>query len=176
MYPFVRIAKNLAAFRNAPAIKIGETHVSHHMCWPWDIDIFLEMNNGRVLTLFDIGRITMFERMGFTEIMRKHKLAGTIAGSSVRYRRRVRAFHKFEMRSRIVGWDDRFVYAEQSMWRNGECTSHAMLRMAVTDRNGLVPIARLKDLIHGLPDLEMPQWIRNWAEADATRPWPPMQD
>ncbi len=176
MYPFVRISKELIKFRNAPRLKIGDTHASHHICWPWDIDIFLEMNNGRVLTLFDIGRITLFQRMGLPRVMRDHRLAGTIAGSSVRYRRRVRAFDRIEMRSRIVGWDDRFIYAEQSMWRGNECTSHALLRMAVTDRNGLVPTARLIDILGEIPVLSMPEWATNWAGADATRPWPPMQD
>jgi len=175
MYPVIRVFKDLIKFRNAPPIALGETHVSHHVCWPWDIDIFLEMNNGRTLTLFDIGRIVMFQRMGLDAVLRKNALGGTIAGSSVRYRRRVRAFDRIEMRSRVVGWDERFIYAEQSMWRTGECTSHALLRMAVTDRNGLVPTARLAALLDDLPELVLPDWARAWAEAEALRPWPPMQ-
>jgi acyl-CoA thioesterase FadM len=176
MYPVVRVAKELVKHRSAPPLRIGETHVSHHICWPWDIDIFLEMNNGRTLTLFDIGRIVMFQRLGLTDQMRKNRMAGTIAGSSVRYRRRVRAFDRIEMRSRIAGWDDRFTYAEQSMWRNGECTSHALLRMAVTDRNGIVPTARFAALLGDVPDLPLPAWIEAWSQAEALRPWPPMQD
>lgn len=175
MYPVVRVAKELVKHRKAPPLKLGETHVSHHICWPWDIDIFLEMNNGRTLTLFDIGRIVMFQRMGLTDTMRRHGLAGTIAGSSVRYRRRVRAFDRIEMRSRIVGWDDRFTYAEQSMWRQGECTSHALLRMAVTDRSGMVPTARLAEILDDVPDLPLPDWVRAWSDAEALRPWPPMR-
>jgi hypothetical protein len=38
-----------------------------------------------------------------------------VAGNSLRYRRRVRAFHRLEMRSRLLGWDARFLYVEQSM-------------------------------------------------------------
>lgn len=176
MYPFVRISKELIKHRGAPELAIGQTHVSQHICWPWDIDIFLEMNNGRVLTLFDIGRITLFQRMGMSAKMRTHRLGGTIAGSSVRYRRRVRAFDRIEMRSRVVGWDERFVYAEQSMWRKDDCTSHALLRMAVTDRTGMVPTSRLVEIFGDVPDLPLPAWAVNWAVADASRPWPPMQD
>ena len=175
MYPVVRVAKELFKYRNAPRLALGETHVSHHVCWPWDIDIFLEMNNGRTLTLFDIGRIVMFQRMGLNDTIRRHGLGGTIAGSSVRYRRRVRAFDRIEMRSRFIGWDDRFTYAEQSMWRDGECTSHALLRMAVTDRNGLVPTARLAEVFGEVPDLPLPDWVHAWSGAEARRPWPPMQ-
>lgn len=176
MYPVIRIAKELIRFRNAPPLRPGDVHETTLICWPFDIDIFLEMNNGRTLTLFDIGRITMFARMGFPKLMKAHRMAGTIAGSSVRYRRRVRAFQKITMKSRIVGWDARFTYAEQSMWRNGECTSHALLRMAVTDKGGIVPTDRLLQIIDAPPDLTLPDWAQRWAEADAHRPWPPMQD
>jgi acyl-CoA thioesterase FadM len=176
MYPVFRVVKELVTHRNAPPLRLGETHVSHHVCWPWDIDIFLEMNNGRTLTLFDLGRIVMFQRLGLTDLMRTHGMAGTIAGSSVRYRRRVRAFDRLEMRTRIVGWDDRFTYAEQSMWRKGECTSHALLRMAVTDRNGMVPTVRFAELLGEVPDMALPPWVEAWSRAEALRPWPPMQD
>jgi acyl-CoA thioesterase FadM len=176
MYPVFRVVKELVKHRSAPPLQLGETHVSHHVCWPWDIDIFLEMNNGRTLTLFDLGRIVMFQRLGLTDLMRTHGMAGTIAGSSVRYRRRVRAFDRLEMRTRIVGWDDRFTYAEQSMWRKGECTSHALLRMAVTDRNGMVPTVRFAELLGEVPDMALPPWVEAWSRAEALRPWPPMQD
>jgi hypothetical protein len=36
-----------------------------------------------------------------------------VAGASVRYRARIRPFQRFELRTRVVGWDDRFVYIEQ---------------------------------------------------------------
>ncbi|TNF11281.1 MAG: thioeseterase, partial [Rhodobacteraceae bacterium] len=41
MYPVVRMAKEIVKFRNAPALPITGTHVSHHICWPWDIDLWM---------------------------------------------------------------------------------------------------------------------------------------
>ena len=56
--------------------------------------------------------------------------------------------------------------------------SFGLLRTALTDKNGIVPPARvLKAMGHpDLPSLEMPDWIDAWRAADAQRPWPPMQD
>ena len=176
MYPLIRLTKEMLKYRNAPRLAVGETHVTHLICWPWDIDIFLEMNNGRALTLYDLGRVVLVQRMGMTEIMRRERWGGSIAGASVRYRRRVRAFDRIEMRSRIIGWDDRFTYAEQSMWRGNDCASHVLLRMATTDRNGIVPTARIEAAMGGgLVRPEMPNWARAWVLAEAHRPWPPMQ-
>lgn len=174
MYPFIRMIKELVIFRNAPPLGITDTHVSHHICWPWDLDFWVELNNGRTLTLYDLGRVPMGTRTGIIGALRDNKWGLTVAGSSVRYRRRVRMFQKFEMRSRCVGWDDKFIYMVQSMWRHGECTSQVLLRSAVTDANGIVAPARVLEALGRPTDSpELPEWVQNWIKADASRPWPP---
>ena len=138
MYPYLRLTSVFFANRSAPRLALGEVHRSQHLIWPWDIDMFLELNNGRTLTLFDLGRMALFIRSGFLTTARKHGWAGAVAGSSVRYRRRIRMFERIEMRSRMVGWDQRFVYSEQSLWKGETCCSHALLRLAVTGKDGIV--------------------------------------
>lgn len=175
MYPIFRMAKEFAVHRNAPALPLTGTHLSHHMCWPQDIDMWWELNNGRTMTLFDMGRLVLARRTGLIALCRREGWGMTVAGSSIRYRRRVRVFDRFEMRSRCSGWDARFLYLEQSMWRRGECTSHALLRMAVTDRAGIVGTDRvLAALGSGQTSPALPDWITAWVAADAQRPWPPM--
>lgn len=176
MYPFFRIAKELLRHRKSPPLELTETHHSSHICWPWDIDPWLELNNGRTLTLYDLGRIVLFRRLGVVDAMRKHLWAGTVAGASIRYRRRVRAFDRYELKSRIIGWDDRFLYAEQSMWRKGECTSHGLLRMAITAGSGIIPTEQVARALGFDPvSPPLPDWVEAWIEAEGRRPWPPMQ-
>ncbi|MEC3859747.1 acyl-CoA thioesterase [Mesobacterium sp. TK19101] len=178
MYPIVRMVKELIVSRKAPALPLEGEHVSHHICWPWDLDIWMELNNGRTLTLYDLGRIPLARRVGLIGALARNRWGLTMAGACVRYRRRIRAFERVTMRSRAVCWDDRFIYLEQSMWKkNGECASHILYRSAVTDRNGIVPPARvLADMGHDLTSPPMPDWITTWIAAEAQRPWPPMQD
>ncbi|MGX9355905.1 acyl-CoA thioesterase [Roseobacteraceae bacterium S113] len=178
MYPILRMTRELIAARSMPKLGIWDTHVSHHRVWLQDIDTFLELNNGRTLTLLDVGRIPMAARMGLIEVLRREKWALTMAGCSVRWRRRLRPFEAFEMRSRGLCYDEKFMYIEQSMWKkNGECANHVLYRSAVTDKNGIVAPVRVLDAM-GLEDKNkpMPEWVRAWIEADAGRPWPPMTD
>lgn len=174
MYPFIRMTKELLVHARAGSLPIDGVHVSRHICWPWDLDLWLELNNGRTLTLYDLNRIPLARRTGLVRALMENRWGLTMAGASVRYRRRVKVFDRFEIRGRLAGWDERFIYVEQAMWRKGECTSHILYRSAVTDPSGIVPTARVLEAMGlDLPPVRLPGWVRAWTEAEAQRPWPP---
>jgi acyl-CoA thioesterase FadM len=174
MYPYLRMYKELWKFRRAAPLPILGTHVSHHVCWPWDLDPWMELNNVRTLTLYDLGRIPLGVRTGLSRAVRANGWGLTVAGNSTRYRRRVTVFDRIEMRSRCIGWDARFFYMEQSMWRGEECTSQLLLRSAVTSTAGIVAPARAVEAL-GQPveSPPLPDWVAGWIAGDALRPWPP---
>jgi acyl-CoA thioesterase FadM len=177
MYPFIRMAKEIWKFRNAPRLGIFDVHVSTHRIWPWDLDPWRELNNGRTLTLFDLGRIPMSLRMGFDAVAKAKGWGITVAGNSTRYRKRVTVFQKLTQVSRVVGWDGRFGYIEQSFWRGDECTSNMLLRYAFTSKAGLVsPSDVIAALAPGAISPALPEWVQAWADADALRPWPPQRE
>lgn len=178
MYPFVRLIKDVFLASRQPALeRVGEEHVSHHICWPWDMDMFGEMNNGRMLTLYDLGRFSMAQRGGLIAALVREKWTLTIAGSIVRYRRRITWFERFTTRSRVLCWDDRFMYLEQSIWkRSGECASHVVYRTAaLKDGKMIAPSLIAQATGHPETSPDMPQWVQTWVEAESQRPWPPMQ-
>lgn len=178
MYPVIRMIWNGVKARRQPALGLLETHVSHHICMPWDIDLWRELNNGRTLTMYDLGRIPLAIRTGMIRHLAKHKWGLTIAGAVVRYRRRILMFEKFEMRSRAIGWDDKFFYMEQSIWKkNGECANHAIFRTAIISKKGMVRAPEVMQAFD--PEStspELPSWVQTWSNAEDQRPWPPMQD
>lgn len=174
MYPLLRFAGEVLKYRNKP-MAFDDTHVSTHRCWPWDLDPWMELNNGRTLTLYDLGRVPMFIRSGATDTLKKNGWGVTVAGVSVRYRRRITAFEKVTITSKLVGWDKRFHYTVQSIWKkDGDCANQVLLRSALVGSNGIVDPADLTEAM-GLDrqSPEMPAWIHNWIEAENTRPWPP---
>lgn len=178
MYPFIRLGAQILRYRRDPLPEITDTHVSHHMCWPWDLDIFGELNNGRALSIYDLGRIPYGVRVGLWDVLRCNRWALAVAGASVRYRRRIHAFERIRMTTRGAGWDDRFIYVEQAMWkRNGDCAGHVLIRSAITGRSGILPPDEvLAEMGYDGPRVEPPDWVTAWSDADKTRPWPPMQD
>ncbi len=178
MYPVPRLMWQFWRYRSAPALPLMGTHESHHICWPWDLDVFGELNNGRTLTLYDMGRIPWFGRIGLDRVLRRERWQVAVVGASVRWRRRVHAMERLSMRTRALGWDERFLYSEQSLWKaNGECASHVLIRAAVSNAQGIVPSARvLAALGHPGTSPPLPPWVQEWIVAEAHRPWPPMSD
>ncbi|GHD98172.1 thioeseterase [Defluviimonas sp. 20V17] len=174
MYPIFRLAREMLAQRKAPALGAFDVHVSYHRCWPWDLDPWMELNNGRTLTLYDLGRIPFAVRTGLVAAMRRNGWGMTVAGAAVRYRRRIRAFRRFQMRSRALGWDTRFLYLEQSIWFGEDCANQILIRTAVTGRDGIVAPSTVARAL-GLPEESppLPRWVTAWIEAEAERPWPP---
>lgn len=177
MFPFVRFFKDIAMARRLPALtEFDEIHVSHHICWPWDLDMFAELNNGRTLTLYDLGRFALAQRAGLVAALFKHKWGLTMAGASVRYRHRITAFERFEMRSKLTCWDDRFMYLEQSMWkRDGTCASHVIYRSALVENGKSISPLHMAEALGRDPiSPPIPEHIAAWIEAESKRVWPPM--
>ena len=179
MFPFVRMFKDVLMARRLPPLDgFTEVHESEHICWPWDIDLFGEMNNGRVLTIYDLGRFASGQRSGLLKVLFEKKWGLAIAGAMIRYRRRLTTFERFTMRTRVVCWDERFTYIEQSMWkRNGECSSHVVYRAAVTEKRRAIAPTRVAEAMNVDPvSPPMPDWVSAWVAAEDKRPWPPMSD
>lgn len=174
MYPIVRVIKEVFRARRMPPLDARGAHVSYHRCWPHDLDGYMEMNNGRILSILDIGRSGLAQRVGLIGALRDNKWGMTMAGNSVRYRKRIRPFAKFRTVSRAVGWDDKFFYLEHSIWIGTDCAVQALFRSAVTDRNGIVSPAKVFAHVgHDAASPQMPAWVQAWIAAENTRPWPP---
>lgn len=174
MYPLFRLTLEFALARRLPPLGFFETHVSRHTCLPWDIDPWRELNNGRTLTLYDLGRVPFGRRLGLDGALHANGWGMAVAGASVRYRRRIRTFDRIEMHTRALGWDTRFLYIEQSMWVKGEAANHVLIRSAVTNGEGIVAPARLVAALRG-PEKSpaLPAWATAWIAAEGERPWPP---
>jgi acyl-CoA thioesterase FadM len=72
--------------------------------WPNDLDTNLHMNNGRYLTVMDIGRLDLMVRMGLLRPARKNGWIPVLSAAKVRFRRELRLFQRYTLESRIIWW------------------------------------------------------------------------
>jgi acyl-CoA thioesterase FadM len=172
MYPYLRLTKILLQAKFGTPLTIDKKSVLKMRVFPGDIDFYPELNNGRHLTLMDLGRMDLAMRTGLLRIAHKKKWGFAISGASVRYRRRLKAFKRFELHTQIVGLDERWFYFFQNTIRNGRIHSSALMRAAITSQQGLIPVKKVLTALD-FPDFNpgMPKWVKAWSEAEELRPW-----
>lgn len=176
MYPVRRQILESLRCRKLSPLAPGETHVNKMRALPWDIDPFGDLNNGRILTLTDVGRIGLSQRMGLIKAMRANRWGFAMAGSAPHYRRRVTMWEKLVFHSRFIGRDERFFFVEQTLYADGEPAFNVMCRTVITSRGKIAPPSDVLAAM-GFEDWNPapPDWVTQWAAADSLRPWPPQK-
>ena len=101
---------------------------------PNDLDLNLHMNNGRYLTIMDLGRLDLIARVGLLRIMFKQRWTPIVGTATIRYRRSLDPFQKYQLISRVVCWEDRWIYLEQRFESKGEVAALAYIKALIRTR------------------------------------------
>ena len=164
-----RLLKTLLVYLLRPVpIGILEESVVRFRVWPNDLDTNMHMNNGRYMTLMDLGRLDLLLRNGAVRYVLRNKWYPVLAGTQIRFRRPLNLFQKFEIRTRIVTWDAKWVYLEQRILRRGELALQAYLKGVFVGPRGSVPITELLALM-GVKENPppLPAAMAAWLESEA---------
>lgn len=125
--------------------------------WPNDLDLLFHMNNGRLLSLMDLGQIDLLVRTGFWDEARKRKRY-PVVGTPIDYKRPLTVFQAYELRTKLIGWDDRWIYVEQQFIRGSAMAARATLKTMMRSYEGAVTPSEalsmmdLSEISPALPD------------------------
>jgi len=135
---------------------------------PGDLDVNVHMNNGRYLALMDLGRFDLLIRGGLFGPAVRLRWRPLLGSAIVRYRRSLRPFQRFQLRSRLICWDDRWFVFEQRFESRGQLYAVALARGLFRDRTGNLPPAQVLAAA-GItqPSPPPPDYVTRWFEADA---------
>jgi len=135
--------------------------------WPTDLDINGHMNNGRFLTVMDLGRLDLIARTPLGKTALKNRWQPLVASIFIRYFRSLSPFQKYQLRTRVVGWDEKWFFIEQRFERDGEVIAIGFVKGLFRRRTGNVPIAEVLKAVHVTnPSPELPAVVRRWQEAE----------
>jgi len=135
--------------------------------WPSDLDVNLHMNNGRYLTLMDLGRADLIVRSGLGPAFLRNRWKPTLGGASIRFRKSLRPFQSFTLTTRMVCWDEKWLYLEQKFEAAENVYAAATVKGLFVGPRGPVPTAEVLEATGlGLDSSPpMPESIRRWNEA-----------
>lgn len=102
---------------------------------PSDLDMQLHMNNSKYLREMDFGRFHHFVSTSLYASVISLESTLVVASTMIRYRRSLQLWQRFQLRTRILCWDDSSFYCEQRfVSKQGFVCAIALLKMAVRGR------------------------------------------
>jgi YbgC/YbaW family acyl-CoA thioester hydrolase len=133
-----------------------------------DLDLYRHVNNGVYLQCMDVGRSNFLADLGAFDGLAANGWYPVVAGQTITYRRSLTYRQRFELTTRVLGWDDRVVYLEQTFSRQGEHVARGVVAGRFLSRRGeRVPSPDVVRLIAGRDLLSpaLPPDVAAWARA-----------
>ena len=165
LFRLIRIV--IAAFLR-PRLDMLDTSELTMRVWPNDLDLNLHMNNGRYFTVMDLGRIDLMIRTGVARWMWRQKWTPVVGSETMRFRRALKPFQRYRLTTRVLCWDERWVFLEQRFeTAAGELAALGIVKAILTaERRTLRPKEALKIMGMLRRSPPMPPAVKAWALAE----------
>jgi acyl-CoA thioesterase FadM len=103
------------------------------------------MNHASIMTVFETGRMDLMVRSNFLSVATKHKWFVPLQAVSVQYYRPLKAFQKAKIHTRISYVDDKWIYIEQKIERNGKVVAVCICKSTIKDGRETVSPFKIMD-------------------------------
>lgn len=159
-----------AAYRGLtqPQVTAAQTVSSAFRVLPHDIDINMHLNNGRYMQIFDVNRMEFLIRTGVAGIILDRRWKPILGSTTIQFRRELRLWERAIASTRLVGWDDRWVYLEHRMETlSGRPVAIAMAKAGFRSKGAWVPVETLRRALpYALPEMVVPAHVDAWRSLD----------
>ncbi|ALK09923.1 thioesterase family protein [Blastochloris viridis] len=169
---WLRMIRVLVAACFRSRLALVDRSVLRFRVLPTDLDLNVHMNNARYLALMDLGRLDLIIRTGMWRQVLHQRWQPVLGGCMVRFRRSLKPFQPFTLTSRLLAWDDKWLYIEHAIEVGGVLACQAVVRGAFVASDGVVApaeIAAAAGFAGEVPAL--PAWVAasvsSWREMEA---------
>ncbi len=146
---------------------LDESRVSLRV-WPNDVDSNLHMNNSRYLLAMDLGRWDYGLRSGVLLPALKRRWFPVVGSATLRFRRALGPFQRFELATRVAAWDEKWWWFEQRFEVGRDVYAVGRVKALFRGRQGNVPTAALLEAsgCAQVPPPPLPESIGLWQRAE----------
>ena len=156
--------------RPLPRIGILDEDRIRMRVWPNDIDFNFHLNNSRYLTCMDYGRIHMLAVNGLLTHALRARWMPLVGSVDITYRRSLDLWATFELRSRTLCWDEKWIYMEQSFHSKAGLAAVAWVKALFRSKEGNIPPQAIVDLVTpGLVSPLLSESLVQWNEITRER-------
>jgi acyl-CoA thioesterase FadM len=162
---FIRIPALAIRLGVRPLPRIGVLHeeLLEMRVWPQDIDFNLHLNNARYLSFMDYGRVHLMAATGILTPAIRHRWAPLVGSVSITYRRSLGLFAPFTLSTRLLCWDEKWLYMEQVFKTKDELAAIAWVKALFRGAKGNIPAQQTIDLVApGVASPAIPETLQQW--------------
>ncbi|CAM3644238.1 acyl-CoA thioesterase [Isoptericola cucumis] len=152
-----------------PGMGVLDPSVTRMRVHPGDLDMLMHVNNGAYLQMMDVARFNFVADLdGFAKIGER-KWYPVVAASTMTYKRSLKLGDRFEITTRLLGWDKRVIYLEQVFTHRGQvCATGYVAGRFLGPGNARVPAPDVIALMGPDAPAEspaLPDDVAAWARA-----------
>jgi acyl-CoA thioesterase FadM len=149
---WIRLIFGLIQAKFRSKIQATQTTSLSFRVWITDIDISV-MNHAAILTVMEVGRIDFMIRTNFFKIANKNKWYFPSQALTVQYYRPLKVFQKAKLLTRISYVDEKWIYLEQKIIRDGKAISACLVKSTIKKGRETVPTSEILKIlgIHEVP-------------------------
>ena len=164
MNMYLRLLWFLIRVRRKSRLSIWDTSHASFRVNPTDLDVQRHMNNGRYLSLMDLGRMDLMLRSGLWDHVKAQGWYPVVAGQTITYRRSLTLGQPFDIATRVMGYDEKWIYMEQVFRRGDQVVADAVVRARFLRwKGGSVDVPEVLAAAPPEPEgLRVPEWVENW--------------
>lgn len=117
------------------ASAFDETEITMRVL-PVDLDLLMHVNNGVYFSYMDFGRWDMIFRNGSYDAAKKNGWYSVVAGETIKFKRSLKLWDKFTLRTRIIGHDDKYFFIEQKFLMKDQEMAKGLVKVRFLKRAG----------------------------------------
>lgn len=149
-----------------------EECITPYRVWFSDLDVLRHMNNGVYLSLQDLARMDYMIRAQAAPIIRKNNWYPVVASETIRFRKSLHFLQKFQIHTRLISWDEKYIFLEHKFVSHGQVIALGMIRARFLKKSGgtVSPQELLQALNLNTEAPPQPQHLKDWLSADQGHP------
>ncbi len=110
--------------------------------WITDVDLSI-MNKAAMMTITEMGRIDLMIRTGFIKHVRRNKLYVPLASISAQFRRPLKRFQKFQLKTQLIYWDKKWIYISHRIVCEEKIVAVALAKCTLKKGRERIPFEKI---------------------------------
>jgi acyl-CoA thioesterase FadM len=131
----------VSAFFRKKILLTETTHLSFRV-WPQEADKKY-MNNASFWSITEMGQMDLLFRSGLFKLCRRYHWSPLVGSQKMVYKKPLKRFERFELKSKVVYWDDKWAYLKQTFYKNDQLIANSLIKVIFRKKDGNVSVPQI---------------------------------